>query len=432
MEKQEVLEKIIYYLTKQSADNFYEQKKGKYYINILEIENIFNRKTKASFSNDEENFNDALQQVIEQYKSKQLTYPELKNEVSRILYNESNKIDKLLSENPSITQKRKIVEENIKSIIIELENNLKKIDIKISDFNVDFCFTNYILFVHEFHEGRSKLFEMKDRLYTNESYIDFMCRESVLENIVKEHYKYMKDTIKRDHENKKNKREYYNAIKNVFLGITKEEIFLPIEKLWNIKLDLDILYYVPSKKENKLSSFYYMTDKQRINYHLKLDPHLYATVNVFQQLYLEEAVEAFRNFYKCIFGDNNYRKNFLTIAKNRAGWPSFKTLFVNVCIVSNTHVLGEFLRNLTKEKKFYEEATFEKLFPSYINQDLASQKIKSGIETQKQYDDYLLQCFLFDRKDEIDYDFEEKIEDALHLFFDNYRTILHHEEKQRE
>jgi hypothetical protein len=72
MEKQEVLEKIIYYLTKQKADIFYEIKKGKCYINISEIENVISRRTKTSFSNDEENYEEILRATIDNYKNKQL------------------------------------------------------------------------------------------------------------------------------------------------------------------------------------------------------------------------------------------------------------------------------------------------------------------------------------------------------------------------
>ena len=188
MDKQEVLEKIIYYLTKQKPESFYEIKKGKYYINISEIENVSNRQTRTSFSNEEEDYEQTIKDIFNNYKSKQLNFQEFKNELSRVMYNESNKLDKILSTQNTIPLKRKQIEEKIKNNILLLQDQLKLIEMRLSDINIDFYFSNYMKFVHKIHNGKFISFETDSCLATIDSYTDFMCRESVLENIVKEHY----------------------------------------------------------------------------------------------------------------------------------------------------------------------------------------------------------------------------------------------------
>lgn len=419
MEKQEVLEKIIYYITKQRSDAFYEIIKGKYYINISEIDNVLNRTKRLSFSNEEQDLEESLSRTINNYKNKQITFQELKIELSRIMYDESNKRDKLVSELKSIPEKRKLIEDNIKQTIQLVERKLEEIKFTISEVNIELYLSNYIIFVHKFHQGKSSLFEINSNLASMESYTEFMCRESVMENIVKEHYDFMKQHTLKIFE-KKSKPEYYTELKNIFLGMTKEELYLPIEKIWNIKLGLDVLYYIPTVKESKLTSFYFITDKCRVNKKMKIDPYLYWTTNTFQQIYMEEAVEEFKCFYNDVFGSNDYKKDFLSVLKTKGAWKTMRNLFINLCIVSNTYVLGELLRSWTSSKKFYEEATYEKNYPSYITNDIISQKIRFGIETSEQVEKFIVQCNVFDRKDDLDSDFVEKNQEVIYMIFNNY------------
>jgi hypothetical protein len=429
MDKQEVLEKIIYYLTKQKPENFYEIKKGKYYINISEIENVSNRQTRTSFSNEDEDYEQTIKDIFNNYKNKQINFQEFKNELSRIMYNESNKLDKILSLQNTIPLKRKQIEEKIKYNILLLEDQLKLIAMNLNDINIDFYFSNYMKFVHKIHNGKFISFETESCLSTIDSYTDFMCRESVLENIVKEHYLNSSKILDIKHEKKKN--EFYSELKNLFMSFTKEELYIPIEKLWQIKLDLNILYYIPVK-EAKPISFYFITDKLRVNYKMKIDPYLYNTVNNFQQLYIEEASQELRQFYYDVFGTNDYRKDFLGVLKNKGGWQTARNLFINLCIVNNTYIFGELLRNWTKEKKFYEDATYDKNYPSYVKNDIISQKIKSGIETQKEQEDFIIQCNIFDRKDDLDSEFVDKIPEVVAILFDNYKLYKNNEEKNDE
>lgn len=426
MDKQEVLEKIIYYLTKQKPENFYEIKKGKYYINISEIENVSNRQTRTSFSNEEEDYDQTIIDIFSNYKNKQINFQELKNELSRVMYNESNKLDKILSSQNTIPLKRKQIEEKIKNNILFLQNQLKEIDMGLSDVDIDFYFSNYMKFVHKIHNGKFTSFETNSPLAAIYSYTDFMCRESVLENIVKEHYINSYKILELNYEKKK--ADFYKEIKNLFLSFTKEELYLPIEKLWQIKLDLNILYYIPVK-EQKPISFYFITDKLRVNYKMKIDPYLYNTINNFQQLYIEEASQELRQFYYDVFGTNDYKKDFLNVLKNKGGWQTTRNLFINLCIINNTFIFGELLRSWTKEKKFYEDATYDKNYPSYVKNDIISQKIKSGIETQKQQEDFIIQCNIFDRKDDLDTEFVEKIPEVINILFDNYNNYKNKEEK---
>jgi len=419
MDKQEVLEKIIYYITKQRSDAFYEVIKGKYYINISEIDNVLNRTKRLSFSNEEQDFQEYLSRTIDNFKNKQINFQELKIELSRIMYDESNKRDKLVSEIQNIPEKRKLIEDNIKQTIQLIEKKLEEAKLTISEVNIDLYLSNYIIFVHKFHQGKSSLFETKYPLASMESYTEFMCRESVLESIVKDHYNFMKENTIKVFE-KKTKRDYYTELKNIFHSMTKEELYLPIEKIWNIKLDLDVLYYIPTGKESKLTSFYFVTDKHRVNKKMKIDPHLYWTTSTFQQIYMEEAVEEFKSFYYDVFGSNDYKKDFLAILKTKGAWKTMRNLFINLCIVSNTYVLGELLRGWTSSKKFYEEATYEKNYPSYITNDIISQKIRCGIETTEQIDKFIVQCNVFDRKDDLDSDFVEKNQEVVYMIFNNY------------
>jgi hypothetical protein len=113
MEKQDILEKVIFYITKQKPELFYEKKKGKYFINISEIENYINKQNKLTFSNEEEDFEEAVSTVISNFENKQIKYQDLKNELERIMYNESNKLDKKISELNLVQDKRKEIDNYI-------------------------------------------------------------------------------------------------------------------------------------------------------------------------------------------------------------------------------------------------------------------------------------------------------------------------------
>ena len=110
MEKQDVLEKIIFYITKQKPEIFYEKKKGKYFINISEIDNYINKQNKLTFSNEDEDFEESVSSIIDNFENKQLKYQEFKIELERIMYNESNKLDKKLAELYLIQEKRNEIE----------------------------------------------------------------------------------------------------------------------------------------------------------------------------------------------------------------------------------------------------------------------------------------------------------------------------------
>lgn len=422
MEKQDVLEKVIFYITKQKPELFYEKKKGKYFINISEIENYINKQTRLTFSNDEEDFEGSIFNIIDNYSNKQMKYQELKNELERIMYNESNKLDKKLSEHALIQDKRREIDNYVSNTLAVLNKELGKINMIIEDLNLELYLSNYVLFVLKANKGVSPITDV--RLSENNSYIDFMCRETVLEHTVKEHYKHAK--LKLDKTMNKNVKEYYEELKIMFQSITKEELYIPIEKLWQIKLSLDILFYVPVK-ENKLISFYYIINKTKTKKVLKIDPYMYNTINTFIEIFTEESVREFKTFYHHVFGDNNYRKDFLSVLKNKGAWNVIRNVFINICMMSNSYIFGEFIRNITKEKKIYEEVSLENSYHSYIDKDMISQKIASGIETPKDMetsiDKYIVCCSTFDRREELTEEFIEKMSSVLSMLFDNYPPI---------
>ena len=431
MEKQDILEKVIFYITKQKPEIFYEKKKGKYFINISEIENYLNKQNKLTFSNDEEDYEESISKVIANFENKQIKFQDLKNELERIMYNESNKLDKKISEHPLVQDKRKEIDNYISITLSYLAKELEKINLTIEDLDLELYLSNYIIFVLKFYKGHSPVTEI--RLAENNNYIDFMCRETVLENIVKEHYKHMK--LKYEKLIVKNIKEYYEEIKTLFQSITKEEVYLPIETIWQIKLSLDILFYIPVK-ENKLISFYFINNKAKNKKVLKIDPYMYQTVNSFIEIYTEEAVKEFKEFYFSVFGDNNYRKDFLNVLKNKGSWSVMRNLFINTCLMSNNYLFGEYLRNITKEKKIYEEFNLESAYPSYIDRDMISQKIASGIETPKDLekciDKHIIQCTTFDRREELTEDFIEQMSTVLAMMFDNYPPIKDNLQKENE
>ncbi len=432
MEKQDVLEKIIFYITKQKPEIFYEKKKGKYFINISEIDNYINKQNKLTFSNEDEDFEESVSSIIDNFENKQLKYQEFKIELERIMYNESNKLDKKLAELYLIQEKRNEIENHMIRLTSYMNKELERVNMVLEDLNLELYLSNYILFVLKLYKGNSQISDIK--LSENNSYIDFMCRESVLENIVKDHYKHTK--TKMEKQMTKNITQYYEDLKVVFQSITKEEIYLPIEKLWQIKLSsLDILFYIPVK-ESKLRSFYYIVNKTKTKKVLKIDPYLYHTINSFIEIGTEEAVSEFKSYYYNIFGDNNYRKDFLNIVKNKGSWSVVRNIFINICLMSNHYIFGEYIRNITKDKKIYEEVNLENAYHSYIDKDLISQKIASGIETpqelEKSIDKHIVCCNTFDRREELTDEFIEKMTEVLTMVFDNYPPYKDTQQKEND
>jgi hypothetical protein len=434
MNKQEVLEKIIFYLTKEPVEKFYTIKKNKYYINISELDTINDRNKRISFYNEDEDFENVLQNTISSYNNKQLSFQDLKNELGRIMYNDANLLDKKIASYKSIVDKRRIIEDHTSIVINSLERELEKANMVLNDISFQLYFSNYVLFVHKFHNGCSHILNTKSSFNNQESYTDFICRESVFENMVRDHYTYLKSQLDHQLEKNKNSKLYYEELRKLFFGVTKEELYIPFETYWNIKLNLNLLFYVPVK-ESKLSSFYYVVNKHRVNKELKIDPYLYNTINTITQTYIEEAVVEFKKFYYDVMGDNNYKADFLTKLKSRGSWNVVRNIFINICVLSgNNYVFGEYLRSITKEKKFYEEAKFEKQYPSYIDKDMISQKIAFGIETQKDMEkymsDYIIACNTFDRREELNEEFAAKIVGVLSMLFDNYPATKNNNEEQ--
>lgn len=424
MNKQEVLEKIIFYLTKEPVEKFYTVKKNKYYINISELDTINDRSKRLSFSNEDEDFEQVLQNTISSYNNKQLTFQDLKNELGRIMYNDANLLDKKVASYKSIVDKRRIIEDHTSIVIQTLERELEKANMVLNDISFQLYFSNYVLFVHKFHNGSSQILNTKSNFNNQETYLDFICRESVFENMVREHYNYVKNQLDIQVEKNKNYKLYYEELRKLFFGVTKEELYIPFETYWNIKLGLNLLFYVPVK-ESKLSSFYYVINKYRVNKELKIDPYLYNTINTITQTYIEEAVIEFKKFYYDVMGDNNYKPDFISKMKSKGSWNVVRNIFINLCLLAgNNYVFGEYLRSITKEKKFYEEAKFEKQYPSYIDKDMISQKIAFGIETQKDMEkyisDYIVSCNTFDRREELNEEFINKIINVLSMLFDDY------------
>ena len=105
---------------------------------------------------------------------------------------------------------------------------------------------------------------------------DFVCHINHIKYILEQHYEESKNQLISKFEKKE---QYYKELKQLFLSISKEDLFIPLEEWWTIKLKLDILYYVPpARTEQKVLSFFYIFDHHRVNYSMRIDAYLHQTL----------------------------------------------------------------------------------------------------------------------------------------------------------
>lgn len=395
MNKQEVLEKIILYVTKRKAEDFYIVKKDKYYINISAIENSFRR---HSFTEGDE-YNLTIKSLCEEYKLKHISFKDFKSEIEQTLQNISVERDRKTSNLKTIVEKKKFIEAEIKNIISCVQTNFNLQGLSIKDTSFEWFFSDYEKFV----------------IKTSDDYI---CHPNHLKYIVEQNIEECKKNIMDKYDKKE---KSYNELKQLFLSVSKEELFIPLEEWWALKLKLEVLYYVPpAKAEQKVLSFFYVNDHHRVNYSMKIDAYLHQTLQTFSTNYYEFAIDEFRDYYKGIFGDLVLRPNFLQKVKTLLSWGMYRILFMNICITSNVFLFGELLRTWTKNSVFYPHKNYklEKKYPSFIDADITNQKILSGLETQKHIDDVISSILAFDNKDELDSSFQEKNQNAIKTLFD--------------
>lgn len=420
MNKQEVLEKIVFYLTKKNSEEFYTQQKGKCYINIEALDSVITRK-RVSIS-DNNDFNSSIKNLFKEYNIKRINKKELMFELSNILHNTSIQRDKEMADIKLLPDKKRFIESEVSKILNTIINEMKEAGIDPKEYNNDIYLTEYETFVLK--PIRDKVINIP--ITIKQSYTDNYCSEALLSFLVESHYTEIKKNLidKIKDESKRNE-DVYVKLKETMLTVTKEEVFLPLDMWWNIKLKLDVLYYIPTK-EQKVTSFYFITNKLRVNYNMKIDPYLYSTINSLISSYYVEAVEEFRSYYNHIFGDYNYRQNFISTVKNNISWSIYKTLFINICITSNLFLFGEMLRSWTKEYRLFPTKNYnlEKKYHSFIDSDVTSQKIRSGLETQKHIDDLLASIYSFDKKEKLDDIFVERHSTLFVSLFDNFKPAL--------
>jgi len=419
MNRQEVLEKIILYITKRPAEEFYTVKKDKYYINVNAIDNSVRRQSFTEFSGDYES---SIKMICEDYNMKRITFKDYKTELETLFLNISVDRDRKISNIKCLSEKRKFIETEIKAILKCLDQYMKVCATNLNEIDVDLHLSDYEIFVLK--PFNKELCSVKTkREYT---YLDSLCKESTLKFIVDTHYEDIKiKTLAKyesKHELKSDRREkFYDEMKQHFLALTKEELFISLEHWWTNKLKLDILHYIPgSRNEQKTLSFYYITDQLRVNYAMKIDPYLHTTIQTIAPNYTDFAIEEFRDYYKNIFGHNRFEKTFIEKTKTLLSWNCYRILFINICIVSNVFLFGELLREWTKANVMFPSKNYklDKRYPSFIDSDITNQKIISGLETKKHIDDLLNCIYTFDNKDEIDYNFIEKNDAVLKVVFD--------------
>jgi hypothetical protein len=419
MNRQEVLEKIILYITKRPAEEFYTVKKDKYYINVNAIDNSVRRQSFTEFSGDYES---SIKMICEDFSMKRISFKDFKTELETLFLNISVDRDRKVSNIKCLSEKRKFIESEINTILKCLEQYMKICSTNLNEVDIDIHISDYEIFILKPLNGELCSIKTK-RKYT---YLDSLCKESILKFIVDTHYEDIKiKTLAKyesKHELKSDRREkFYDEMKQHFLALTKEELFISLEHWWTNKLKLDILHYIPgSRNEQKTLSFYYVTDQLRVNYAMKIDPYLHQTIQTIAPNYTDFSIEEFRDYYKNIFGHNKFEKNFIEKTKVLLSWNSYRILFINICIVSNVFLFGELLREWTKANVMFPSKNYklDKRYPSFIDSDITNQKIISGLETKKHIDDLLNCIYTFDNKDEIDHNFIEKNDAVLQAVFD--------------
>jgi hypothetical protein len=420
MNKQEVLEKIILYITKRPSEEFYTVKKDKYYININSIDNSLRRQSFSTTTNgDYENF---IKQICEDYSMKRITFKDFKNELETLFLNISVERDRQTSNIKCLAEKRKFVESEIDKLLQILIKYFEICGTSLSEIDLDLSLTDYEIFVLK--PLRKSL--QKVKIKKDYSYLDSLCKESTLKFMVDTYYEDIKNKTLDKYENKPDlksdrKEKYYEDLKRYFLGLTKEEIFISLEHWWSNKLKLQVLYYVPgSKNEQKTLSFFYIIDQLRVNYVMKIDPYLHQTIQTISPNYTDFAIEEFREYYKDVFGHNRFEKNFLEKVKTLLSWHSYRILFINICIVSNVYLFGELLREWTKNNVMFPSKNYklDKKYQSFIDSDITNQKIISGLETKKHIDDLLHCIYTFDNREEITDTFIEKNDGVIKAVFD--------------
>jgi len=425
MNKQEVLEKIILHLTNQPCEHFFTQVKDKYFLNTQTLED-FSNKTKRRSMSQNGRHDDAIKMICQDYYLKKISFKDFKSELDQILQNISLERDKKLSSIKPINKKRLELESEITCMLELLQRNLSICNISLFDLDQNLYLSDYEKFILK--PCNNVLCGVK--IKNNTSFIDSFCNENTLRFVLENHYDEFKkqieeSTTKKIDKNDKNekKNNYFQQLKNFFLTVSKEELFISLQDWWKLKIKLEILYYVPpTRQETRPLSFFFIVEQLRVNNHMIIDPYLYQTILTFSNNYGETAIEEFREYYKCVFGDNLFRKNFISKTKELKSWIMYRILFINICIVSNKFLFGELLRTWTKEHVMYPHKNYklDKKYPSFIDTDITNQKILSNIETQNDIDKLLSIINTFDNNNELSDEFIEKHPSLIYNLFDAY------------
>ena len=422
MNKQEVLEKIIFHLTNQPCENFFTQVKDKYCINFQYLEEYTSKtRRKSIYQNGQ--YDDAVKLICQDYYMKKISFKDFKSELDQILQNISIERDRKISAIKQINKKRLEIETDVNSLLDLLQRNLSICNISMFDLDQNLYLSDYEKFVLK--PCNNVICGVK--IKNNVNFTEHACHNNTLRFILENHYevnkKQIEDTTTKKIDKEDPKNNYFYKLKNFFLSISKEELFIPLQDWWKLKLKLEILYFVPQNRhEKRPNSFFYITEQLRVNNCMTIDPYLYQTILTFNTNYGETAIEEFREYYKCIFQDNRFRKNFISKTKELISWNMFRILFINICIVSNSFLFGELLRTWTKDNVMYPHKNYklEKSYPSFIDVDITNQKIVSNLETQQDIDNLLNLIHNFDTKPELTDEFIENHQSLIYSLFDAY------------
>lgn len=82
----------------------------------------------------------------------------------------------------------------------------------------------------------------------------------------------------------------------------------------------------------------------------KLDAHFLFVVRLFMDKYARLATDVFRNFYRDVFGNNDYINKFEDVMETKGivRWKQMKVLWENIQIVADEYLIGEIMRKVIR------------------------------------------------------------------------------------
>jgi hypothetical protein len=115
--------------------------------------------------------------------------------------------------------------------------------------------------------------------------------------------------------------------------------------------------YVPLKGQNGPDpfSFYILSSTKDERQTWKLDPHALFVIRSFKHQYLTMSEKIFKQFYKDVFGHNEFKCKFeeQMELKGIERWKQMSVLYENIQIVGDEYLIGEIIRKVLRTHSVY-------------------------------------------------------------------------------